>query len=203
MKALQPVPHLVAAVLLAAPALAGASSWELDPAHTAAQFSVKHMMISTVRGQFGKTTGSVELDDKDIAKSSVQATIDVSTIDTRSPERDAHLKSPDFFDVARFPSMTFKSKRVEKGAPNHLRVVGDLTIRDVTREVALDVELGGGQRKDPWGNLRQGATATTRIVRKDFGLVWNKALEGGGVLVGDDVNITLDIEMTRKAPVKS
>jgi polyisoprenoid-binding protein YceI len=189
----------VAAAVLAAPSLAFASNWDIDSSHSAAHFSVKHMMVANVRGEFGKVTGAVNLDDKDITKSTVTATIDATTINTREPKRDEHLKSADFFEVAKYPTINFKSKSVKQEAPGKLKVVGDLTMHGVTKEVTLDVETPNTEAKDPWGNVRRGATATTKLNRKDFGLNWNKALETGGVLVGDDVSVQLDIELIKKA----
>jgi polyisoprenoid-binding protein YceI len=185
--------------LLALPAsLPGqTSTWSIDSAHSAAQFSVRHMMISNVRGEFSKVTGTLTLNEKDITQSSVQATIDVSTIDTREPMRDNHLKSPDFFDVAKFPVMTFQSKKVASEGNGRLKVWGDLTMHGVTREVLLEVAGPTDAVKDPGGNLRRGISATTVINRKDFGLTWNKALETGGVLVGDEVTITVDAEFKK------
>lgn len=190
--------------LLVAP-LAGAATWEIDSAHSGAHFSVRHMMVSNVRGDFGKVTGTVVFDAKNPKAAQVNATIDVSSINTREPKRDEHLRSPDFFDAAKFPTITFKSKRVEQAGEGKYKVVGDLTIRGVTKEVTLDVEGPAPEAKDPWGNVKSGATATTKINRKDFGLAWNKVLETGGVAVGEEVKITLDIELNKKpdaAPAK-
>jgi polyisoprenoid-binding protein YceI len=169
--------------------------WDIDPAHSSAQFTVRHLMISNVRGEFSKVIGRVNFDGDDPARSSVEATVDVSTISTREPDRDAHLKSPDFFDVANFPAMTFKSRRVEKNSDGSLKLIGDLTLRGVARQVTFHVDGPTPAVKDPWGKWRIGASATAKINRKDFGLTWNAALETGGVLVGDEVAITLDIEL--------
>jgi len=195
-----------AVVVLAAPSLAAAATWDIDSSHSAAQFSVRHLMISNVRGELGKVTGSVMFDGQDVAGIAVDATIDVTAIDTREPKRDEHLRSPDFFDVAKYPTMTFKSKRSEKVGAGKFKLVGDLTLHGVTKEVTLDVEGPTPEMKDPWGNVRVGATATTKINRKEFGLNWNAALETGGVVVGDEVSITLDVEAVKKkeeaAPAK-
>ena len=189
------------AATLASPAGAASTSWKIDPQHSSAQFAVRHMALSTVRGAFSKLDGTMLLDDKDITKSSVEVTIDVSTVDTREPDRDKDLRSEHFFDVAHYPSMTFKSKKVEQIAPGKLRVTGDLTIRGITKEVVLDVEGPTAPVKDPWGNQRLAVTATTKVNRQDFGVKWNATLDGGGVVVGDDVNITIDVEMIhRDAP---
>lgn len=175
---------------------ASASTWELDGAHVDLGFSVKHMMISDVRGRFNKASGVLELDDKDITKSSVKIEIDTASVDTNEPKRDGHLKGPDFFEVEKFPKMTFKSKSVSKAGAN-LKVVGDLTIKNVTKEVTLEVELSP-EGKDPWGNVKHGVNATGKINREDFGLTWNKALEAGGVLVGKEVKLTLSAEFNKK-----
>jgi polyisoprenoid-binding protein YceI len=188
---------VITLVAIAAPSFAFASTWEIDSSHSNSQFAVKHMMVSNVRGSFGKTTGTVNLDDKDITKSTIEATIDASTINTNEPKRDEHLKSPDFFDVAKFPTITFKSTKVAKAGKN-LNVTGDLTMHGVTKPVTLAVEGPTPETKDAWGNVRRGAVATTKIKRSDFGLTWNKALEAGGVAVGDEVTITLDLEVTKK-----
>ncbi|TAM80387.1 MAG: polyisoprenoid-binding protein [Acidobacteria bacterium] len=173
-------------------------TWNIDPAHSNAQFSVRHLMISNVKGEFTRVSGVVRLDKDNPEGVSVEASIDVNTINTREPDRDNHLKSPDFFDVAKHPTITFKSKRVAK-SPGGLKLKGDLTIHGVTREVTLDVEGPTPPTKDPWGNTRIGASATTKINRKDFGLTWNQALETGGVMVGEEVKITIDVELVAQA----
>ena len=187
----------VAALVLAAPMVAFGAEYEIDPAHSSAQFAVKHMMVSTVRGAFEKVAGKVNIDETDITKSSVEATIDAASINTRVGQRDEHLRSPDFFDVAKYPTITFKSTKVEKAGQN-LKVTGDLTIHGVTKPVTLDVDGFTTESKDPWGNIKRGGTATTKINRKDFGLAWNAALETGGVAVSEDVSIILDLEMNKK-----
>ena len=183
--------------LLALASLARASDWTIDPAHTSAQFAVRHMMVSTVRGDFGKVSGTVKLDEKDLTKSSVDATIDASSIDTRVEKRDQHLKSPDFLDVEKYPTITFKSTKVEPGAEGHYNVTGNLTLHGVTKPVTLDVEGSPKPVNDAMGKPRLGGMASTKINRKDFGLVWNKALETGGVAVGDEVTITIDVELAQ------
>ncbi len=193
----------VLAAVLSLPGGAAASGWKIDPAHSSAQFSVRHMAISTVRGAFSKVNGVIALDDKDITKSTVDVTIEVTTVDTREPGRDNDLRSDKFFDVAHFPTMTFKSKKVEQVSPGKLRVTGDLTIRGTTKEVVLDVEGPTAPVKDPWGNQRAAATATAKVNRQDFGVKWNATMDNGGVVVGDDVNITIDVEMIKQAPPKS
>ena len=187
----------IAALVLAAPMVAFGAEFEIDSAHSAANFSVKHMMVSNVRGSFGKVTGKINIDEKDITRSTVEAVIDATTINTNEPKRDEHLRSPDFFDVAKYPTITFKSNKVEKAGEN-LTVTGDLTMHGVTRPVTLTAEGFTTEAKDPWGNIKRGGSATTKLNRKDFGLTWNKALETGGVVVGDDVSITLDLELNKK-----
>jgi len=191
------------AVGLSLPARAATSTWQIDPQHSSAQFAVRHLALSTVRGAFSKLAGTMVLDDQDITKSSVEVTIDVNTVDTREPDRDKDLRSERFFDVAHFPTITFKSKKVEQIAPGKLRVTGELTIRGTSREVTLDVDGPTAPVKDPWGNQRLAATATTKINRQDYGVKWNAKLDNGGVVVGDDVNITLDVEMIQKPVAKS
>lgn len=173
------------------------TTWAIDPSHTTVEFAVKHMMFTTVKGRFSGVSGTIELDEANIANSSVTAEIDATTIDTRDEKRDAHLKSADFFDVEKYPTITFKSTRVEPTSGGELRVVGDLTIHGVTREVVLNATFNG-QGKNPWGNIVAGFEATTKINRKDFGLEWNVALETGGVLVGDEIKISIDVEAIKQ-----
>ena len=174
------------------------STWNIDPAHSSAEFKVKHMMISNVRGKFGGITGVLNRVDADHTESSLEVSIDVSTVNTQDEKRDGHLKSPDFFDAEKFPAMTFKSTHIEKKGDG-FAVTGDLTIHGVTKPVVLNVEEVSEPAKDPWGNTRIGLTATAKINRKDFGLAWNSTLEAGGVLVGEDVSITLDVELIKAA----
>ncbi|MGC1906907.1 MAG: YceI family protein [Candidatus Acidiferrum sp.] len=185
------------AAALSLPATAATSTWQLDPMHTAAQFSVKHLAISTVRGGFSNVKGTVLFDDADITKSSVDVTIDVSTVDTRTPDRDKDLKSDKFFDVAHYPTMTFKSTKVVQAGGGKLQITGDLTIRGTTKSVVLDVDGPTAPVKDPWGNQRSAITATTKINRQDFGVKWNATMDNGGVVVGDEVSITIDAEMVQ------
>jgi polyisoprenoid-binding protein YceI len=175
------------------------ATYQIDPAHSSAQFSVRHMMITNVRGGFSSVKGTVVYDSASPGASTVEAVIDVATINTLDPQRDAHLKSADFLDAEKYPSITFKSKTVEAEGGEAI-VTGDLTIHGVTKEVTLKVEGPSAEGKDPWGNLRIGASATTKIKRSDFGLTWNAALETGGIMVGDDVKIELDIQMIKAAP---
>ncbi len=190
----------LAIVAIVVPTTASATDFVFDAAHTYAHFSVRHMMVSSVRGDFSDVTGTLMLDDKDVTKSKVQAEIGVASIDTHEPKRDAHLKSPDFFDAKKFPKITFTSTKVAKAGKGKLKVTGDLTIHGVTKPVVLDVDFDGKQIKDPWGNVKAGATATTTINRQDFGVSWNKSLDAGGVVVGDEVKITLDVELNKVKP---
>jgi polyisoprenoid-binding protein YceI len=177
------------------PSVAGASTWKIDPAHTSARFAVRHMLVFTVRGTLGPVAGTLNLDDADPTKSSVAATVDVNGIDTDEPERDAHLKSPDFFDAATYPTITFTSKQITEVGEGRFHAAGDLTIHGVTREVVLDVEGAPAPFKDPTGNLRLGGKATTTLNRKDFGIIWNKTLDGASILIGDEVAVTIDIQL--------
>jgi polyisoprenoid-binding protein YceI len=174
------------------------TQWQIDPAHSAAHFSVRHLMISNVRGEFGKISGNVTLDSSDLTKSTLEVSIETASIDTREPQRDEHLRSADFFDVANHPAITFRSTRITTTGSDRFKVSGDLTIRGVSREATFDVEGPTSAIKDPWGNIRTGVTASTKINRKDFGLVWNALIEGGGVVVGDEVSITFDGELIQK-----
>lgn len=185
-------------IALALPTFAFATIWTIDPDHSNVGFKVRHLMVSNVKGNFEKHTGVVEINDKDITKSKVEVSIDTNSINTNVQKRDEHLRSADFFDVAKYPAMTFVSKKVANAGKDKLKVTGDLTLHGVTKQVVLDVEGPTKESKDPWGNIRKGATATTKINRKDFGLVWNAALETGGVAVGEEITITLEIEMIKK-----
>ena len=173
------------------------TTWAIDPAHTHVEFAVKHLMISTVRGRFAGVRGTVITNDADPAKGIAEIDIDAASIDTREAQRDAHLKSADFFHVEEHPKLIFKSKRVTDIKGDAFKLIGDLTIHGVTREVALDV-TSGGRGKDPWGGERAAFSATTKIKRSDYGLTWNQALEAGGFLVGDDIKISLDVELVKK-----
>jgi polyisoprenoid-binding protein YceI len=188
--------------LLSFPAFAGTTTWQIDPKHSSAQFAVTHLMISTVRGEFHQLSGSVVVDDADISKSSVNVTIDATTVDTREPDRDKHLSSADFFDVAKYPTMAFKSTKVESAGPGRLKITGDLTIRGVTKQTVLEVTAPKPPIKDPWGFERTAVSGSTKINRQDFGVAWNKALDAGGVVVGDEVSINLDVEMVVPPAVK-
>jgi polyisoprenoid-binding protein YceI len=183
-----------AAIVAVAPA--AAEVWQIDGSHSSAQFSVTHLMISTVRGEFGSMSGTVEYDGTSVASIKVDATIDATTINTRDDKRDGHLKSPDFFDVAKYPTLTFKSKKVVAGTGGAFQLVGDLTMHGVTKEVTLDVTAPSQVVKGMRGESRVAASATAKINRQDFGVKWNANLDGGGVVVSDTVKITLDIEAT-------
>ena len=171
--------------------------WEIDSSHSSVHFSVRHLVIAKVRGTFARWSGTVQVPDGDFSKGTVSVTIDASSINTGVDQRDTHLKSADFFDVAQFPELSFVGKRVEPRSGNEIDVVGDLTIRGITREVVLRVEQHG-QAKDPWGNLRAAFTAKTSIDRKEFGLTYNQVLETGGVMVGDRVEIEAEIEAVKQ-----
>jgi polyisoprenoid-binding protein YceI len=173
------------------------TTWNVDPAHSAAEFKVKHMMISNIKGSFRALSGVLNLDEADVTGSSVEAFLPVATLSTGDEQRDGHLKSADFFDAEKFPTITFKSNEVKRTGEGEYAVTGDLTLRGVTKPVTFAVEGPSAPGKDPWGNLRIGLSATTRINRKDFGLTWNSALEAGGVLVGDEVGLTLDVQFIK------
>lgn len=188
---------IVAAAFAAALTLQGAD-YKIDSAHSNAGFTVRHMMVSNVKGQFSKVTGTISYDEANPGATSVEASVDVTTVNTNEPKRDAHLKSPDFFDVEKFPAMTFKSKKAVKGGRG-LLLTGDLTMHGVTKEVTLDVEVSPEVKGMRPGTFVRGANAATKINRKDFGLNWNRAIEAGGVVVGEEVSISIDIEANRAA----
>lgn len=183
-------------LLLAAPlaAQANPTQWQLDASHSEVGFKVRHLMVANVRGGFNKFDAKLTLDEKDISKSKLSVDIDAASIDTNDAKRDEHLRSPDFFDTAKFPKLTFVSTAVKKAGKDKLAVTGDLTIRGVTKSVTLDVHAPEKAIKDPWGNTKRGFEATAKIKREDFGLTWNKALEAGGVLVGSEVTINIEAE---------
>ncbi len=185
---------LLAVCALVASSVARAQTWQIDPMHSAAQFSVRHLGISTVRGQFEKLSGSVTYDPAALGKTSISASIDANSVNTRVEMRDNDLRSPNFFDVAKYPTITFKSKRIDPSGPGQLKVVGDLTIHGVTKEVTLDVDGPTPVIKDPMGNSRMGASASTKINRRDFGV------NGAPTMAGDEVVITLDIELFAPQP---
>lgn len=183
------------AILVITPQLALAATWQIDPPHTSVEFKVRHLMVSWVKGVFSEVEGTAEIDDTNLSQAGVSVKIATASVDTNNKKRDDHLRSPDFFDAAKYPTMTFKSKQlvVENGQP--VKIVGDLTIRDVSREIELAVEDFSPVVKGPWGNNRRGASATTEINRKDYGLNWSKVMETGGLVVGDEVKITLEVEL--------
>jgi len=175
----------------------GVTTWTIDPAHSNVEFAVKHLMISTVKGRFADVKGTIEHNETNPAASKVEIDISTGSIDTRAEQRDAHLRSPDFFDVERFPTMTFKSKRLDGDINGEFKLIGDLTIKGTTREVALDAEFQGRTR-DPWGGDRMGFEAKGKINRKDFGLNWNQALDAGGWVLGDDIKLSIGVELVKQ-----
>jgi polyisoprenoid-binding protein YceI len=176
---------------------AATTTWNIDPVHTVAEFKVKHLMISNVKGQFTGVSGALTLNDSDLTLSRVEAVIDAASINTREPQRDTHLRSADFFDVEKYPTLSFKSTHVSRNADGELQVAGSLTIHGVTRSVTFEVEGPTPPMKDPWGNTRVGLSATTKINRKDFGLTWSPVLETGGLMVGEEVTLTLEVEFVK------
>jgi polyisoprenoid-binding protein YceI len=182
-----------------ASAWAAPTEWRIDASHSSAQFSVRHMMVSNVRGEFSSVTGKATIDDADLSKSQISAEIDVATINTREPKRDEHLKSPDFFDAAKFPKLTFKSTKIEK-AGAQFKVTGDLTMHGVTKTVVLTADVPAQTVRDPYGNIKRGMSAQTKLSRKEFGLTWNKVLETGGAVVGDEIQVTIDLELAQLRP---
>ena len=191
---------VAAGVFLAAASSVQAQTWTIDASHSAAQFAVRHMMVTTVRGDMGKITGAVSFDPAKPAAGSIEATVDVTAINTREAGRDKHLKSADFFDVEKFPTITFKSKKIDPAADGGFKVTGDLTMKGVTKEVVLDVEPLRPVIKDQRGASRTGTTATTKLNRQDYGVNWSRALDGGGVVVSDDVSVTIDIQLISPPP---
>jgi polyisoprenoid-binding protein YceI len=188
------------ALMFALPSMALASTWDVDGSHSSAGFSVRHMMVSNVTGSFNVKSGTVNVDDKDITKSTVEAVLDATTVNTGNAKRDEHLRAKDFFDTATYPTITFKSNKVEKAGEGKLKISGDLTMHGVTKPVVLDVTSPMKEAKDPWGNTRTGVMATTKLNRKDFGLTYNTALETGGVAVGEEVTVNLDLSLVKKQP---
>jgi polyisoprenoid-binding protein YceI len=183
---------------LCTPSIAMAASYQLDADHSSIQFKIRHLTVSNVTGTFNKFKGSASVEGEDIATLKVEATIEAASVDTGHEKRDEHLRNADFLDVAKYPTITFVSKKVMKAEPGKLRVTGDLTLHGVTREITVDLEGLTPEIKDPWGNFRRGATGAARIDRRDFGITWNKALDTGGLVVGNEVSIQVDIEWVRK-----
>jgi polyisoprenoid-binding protein YceI len=176
-----------------------ATRWEIDPSHSGVHFSIRHMMFANVRGEFGRLSGTVELDAADLTRSVVRASIDAASISTREPQRDQHLRSPDFLDVASYPTIEFVSTGVVRTGEETLEITGDLTIHGVTRDITLKVETDGAELRDLYGNTRRGAVATATLNRTDFGLTWNAVLETGGFLVGEELKVTIDVQLIRAA----
>ena len=193
----QTIVAALAGVALLVPSLSQAATWKSDPKHASVQFAVRHLMVATVRGTFDKFDVTATIDENDISQSSVEATIEVASVNTRNEKRDNHLRSADFFDVAKHPTITFKSKAVEKIQDHTYKVIGDLTLMGVTQEVVLDVSGSPKAIQDPWGNSRLGGAATTTINRTDYGLTHNTVLESGGVAIGEEITITIDIEFVQ------
>ncbi len=188
----------LAILVLCMPVVASGATWQVDPGHSSFQFKIRHLMVSNVKGDFTKSRGTIIIDDQDIANWKIEVIIDSSSVSTDHAKRDEHLRSPDFFDVAKYPNITFVSKKVTKADPGRLKVIGDLTIRETTREVVVDVEGPTPEVKDPSGSFRRGATATSKINRKDFGITWNRLLDTGGAVVGDEVTIIVELELIKK-----
>ena len=189
---------LIVLLPFAFPFLTYGATWQVDPSHSSFEFKIRHLTVSNVKGNFTKTKGTVAIDDQDATRLKVEVIIDAASINTSHTQRDDHLRGPDFFDVTKYPEMTFVSKKVTRVDPDRLKVTGDLSIRGVTREITMNVEGPTPEVKDPSGNLRRGATATGKINRKDFGLTWNRVLDTGGVVVGDEVTLYVEVELIKK-----
>ena len=189
---------IIVLFFLGIPFLSDAATWQMDPAHSSFQFKIRHLTVSNVKGDFSKFQGVAIIDDQAITHLKVEVAIDAASVNTGHAQRDEHLRGPDFFDVTKYPTITFVSKKVIKTDANRLKVIGDLTIRGLTREITVDVEGPTPEVKDPWGHFRRGATATTKINRRDFGITWNKVLDTGGLVVGDEVEIYIEVELIRK-----
>jgi polyisoprenoid-binding protein YceI len=184
-------------IVLTMPAFARAATYDIDPGHSSFNFKIRHLTVSNVTGTFGKVKGTAEIDDREIMALKVEVTLDASSIDTGHAKRDEHLRSADFFDVAKYPTLTFVSKKISRMDTNKILVIGDLTIRGVTKEVTVDVDGPTPEIKDPGGKMRRGATGTAKINRKDFGITWNRTLDAGGLVVGDEVHISVEIELIK------
>ena len=189
---------LLVCLAMGMPLIAGAATYQLDTDHSSIQFKIRHLTVSNVTGAFNKMKGSASVEGEDLATLKVEVTIDAASVDTGHQKRDEHLRNADFLDVAKYPTITFVSKKVVKADPGKLRITGDLTLHGVTREITVDLEGPTPEIKDPWGNFRRGATGTAKIDRRDFGITWNKALDTGGLVVGNEVGIQVDIEWVRK-----
>jgi polyisoprenoid-binding protein YceI len=189
---------LLACLTLAIPAIAGAAAYQMDPVHSNIQFKIRHLTVSNVTGTFNKIKGSATMEGEDPSTLKVEVTIEAASVDTGNEKRDQHLRTPDFLDVAKYPTITFVSRKVAKADPGKLKVTGDLTLHGVTREITVDLEGPTSEVKDPWGGFRRGATGTARIDRRDFGITWNTPLDSGGMLVGNDVTIYVEVEWVKK-----
>ncbi|HEX9156723.1 MAG TPA: YceI family protein [Syntrophales bacterium] len=189
---------LLVCLAMGMPLIAGAATYQLDTDHSSIQFKIRHLTVSNVTGAFNKMKGSASVEGEDLATLKVEVTIDAASVDTGHPKRDEHIRTADFLDVAKYPTITFVSKKVVKADPGKLRITGDLTLHGVTREITVELEGPTPEIKDPWGNFRRGATGTAKIDRRDFGITWNKALDTGGLVVGNEVGIQVDIEWVRK-----
>lgn len=186
------------ALVLGIPLSGEAANYQMDADHSSIQFKIRHLTVSNVTGTFNKVKGASSIEGEDLATLKVEVTIDAASIDTRHQKRDEHLRTPDFLDVAKYPTITFVSRKIVKGDPGKLKVIGDLTLHGVTREITVDLEGPTPEIKDPWGNFRRGVTGTAKIDRRDFGITWNKVLDSGGLVVGNEVSIQIDIEWIRK-----
>jgi polyisoprenoid-binding protein YceI len=189
---------LLVCLAIGMPLIAGAATYQLDTDHSSIQFKVRHLTVSNVTGTFNKMKGSASVEGEDLATLKVEVIIDAASVDTGHQKRDEHIRTADFLDVAKYPTITFVSKKVVKADPGKLRITGDLTLHGVTREITVDLEGPTPEIKDPWGNFRRGTTGTAKIDRRDFGITWNKALDTGGLVVGNEVGIQVDIEWVRK-----
>ncbi len=189
---------LLVCLALAIPGIAGAATYQLDPVHSSIQFKIRHLTVSNVTGTFNKIKGSATMEGEDPATLKVEVAIEAASVDTGNEKRDQHLRTPDFLDVAKYPTITFVSRKVVKGEPGKLKITGDLTLHGVTREITVDLEGPTSEVKDPWGGFRRGATGTARIDRRDFGITWNTALDSGGMLVGNEVTIYVEVEWVKK-----
>lgn len=189
---------LLVCMALGMPLIAAAATYQLDADHSSIQFKIRHLTVSNVTGTFNKFKGSASLEGEDPSTLKAEVTIEAASVDTGHEKRDEHLRNPDFLDTAKYPTITFLSKKVTKGDPGKLKVVGDLTLHGVTREITVDLEGPTPEIRDPWGNFRRGATGSARIDRRDFGITWNKVLDSGGLVVGNEVTIYVEIEWVRK-----
>jgi len=189
---------LFACLALVLPQIVGAATYQLDPVHSSIQFKIRHLTVANVTGTFNNFKGSATIEGEDPATLKVEVTIEAASVNTGNEKRDEHLKTPEFLDVAKYPTITFVSKKVMKGDPGKLKITGDLTLHGVTREIAVDLEGPTPEIKDPWGNFRRGASGTAKIDRRDFGITWSKSLDAGGLVMGNEVTIYVEVEWVRK-----